>query len=131
MRQSQTFIVQVVYESYGPAATGFVIECLTDNLNRSANAVRSAVQKSGGKMAEKGSVMFNFNRRGLVFVTDPSAEDKVSGLQREGHFGLQTIWQSVDQPQSGWHCRSLKPQRMQEQMTSSQPWWMTCKLASR
>ena len=90
MRQSQAFTVQVVYEGYGPAATGFVIECLTDNLNRSANAVRSAVQKSGGKMAEKGSVMFNFNRRGLIFVTDPTAEDKVLG---EGHFGLPTIRQ--------------------------------------
>lgn len=67
-----------MYEAYGPSATGFVIECLTDNPNRSANAVRAAVSKSGGKMAEKGSVLFNFSRKGQVFVPEPDAEDKVS-----------------------------------------------------
>lgn len=53
------------------------MECLTDNLNRSASEVRSAVQKAGGKMADPGSVMFNFQRQGQVFVRAEASEDQV------------------------------------------------------
>ena len=53
------------------------MECLTDNLNRSASEVRSAVQKAGGKMADPGSVLFNFTRQGQVFVSPEAKEDQV------------------------------------------------------
>lgn len=53
------------------------MECLTDNLNRSASEVRAAVQKAGGKMADPGSVMFNFQRQGQVFVSAEASEDQV------------------------------------------------------
>ena len=53
------------------------MECLTDNLNRSASEVRAAVQKAGGKMADPGSVMFNFQRQGQVFVSSEASEDQV------------------------------------------------------
>jgi transcriptional/translational regulatory protein YebC/TACO1 len=69
--------LQIIYEAYGPAATGFVIECLTDNVNRSASQVRNALLKGGGKMAEKGSVVFNFARKGQLVVPDCSQEDQV------------------------------------------------------
>ena len=51
---------QVVYEAYGPGGTGFLIECLTDNVNRSASDVKAAITKGGGKVADPGSVAFNF-----------------------------------------------------------------------
>ena len=73
-----THLVQVTYEAYGAGGTGFIMECLTDNLNRSASEVRSAVQKAGGKMADPGSVMFNFQRQGQVFVSSEASEDQVS-----------------------------------------------------
>jgi transcriptional/translational regulatory protein YebC/TACO1 len=44
----------------------FIVECLTDNVNRSASDVKAAMTKGGAKPAEPGSVMFNFQRRGLV-----------------------------------------------------------------
>ena len=69
--------MQVTYEAYGAGGTGFILECLTDNLNRSASEVRAAVMKAGGKMADPGSVMFNFRRQGQVFVSSEASEDQV------------------------------------------------------
>jgi transcriptional/translational regulatory protein YebC/TACO1 len=60
--------------SAGPGGTGFIIEALTDNVNRTAAEVRSAVTKGGGKMADAGSVLFNFTRTGLVML-DPEADE--------------------------------------------------------
>ena len=54
---------EVTYEAYGPGGTGFIIECLTDNLNRTAGDVKSAITKAGCKVAEPGSVMFNFSKQ--------------------------------------------------------------------
>ena len=59
-----------------------VIEILTDNLNRAAMSVRSAVSKSGGKMADPGSVLFNFSRQGCV-VLSGGAEDAVFAAATE------------------------------------------------
>ena len=66
---------EMVYEAYGPGGTGFIIEALTDNVNRTAAEVRTAVTKGGGKMADTGSVLFNFTRTGLVMVSPEEDED--------------------------------------------------------
>jgi transcriptional/translational regulatory protein YebC/TACO1 len=60
---------QVTYEAYGLGGVGMVIEILTDNLNRAAMTVRTVVTKAGAKMADPGSVLFNFERRGFVVLT--------------------------------------------------------------
>jgi transcriptional/translational regulatory protein YebC/TACO1 len=65
----------MVYEAYGPGGSGFIIEALTDNVNRTAAEVRTAVSKNGGKMADSGSVLFNFSRTGLVMVSPEEDED--------------------------------------------------------
>lgn len=75
--EQKTDYAEVTYEAYGPGGTGFVIECLTDNVNRSASEVRAAITKSGGKVADPGSVLFNFQRQGLVMVSAAEDEDKV------------------------------------------------------
>jgi len=66
---------EMVYEAYGPGGSGFIIEALTDNVNRTAAEVRTAVSKNGGKMADSGSVLFNFSRTGLVMVSPEEDED--------------------------------------------------------
>eukprot|EP00199_Chlamydomonas_sp_CCMP681_P005403 CAMPEP_0119104784 /NCGR_PEP_ID=MMETSP1180-20130426/2909_1 /TAXON_ID=3052 ORGANISM="Chlamydomonas cf sp, Strain CCMP681" /NCGR_SAMPLE_ID=MMETSP1180 /ASSEMBLY_ACC=CAM_ASM_000741 /LENGTH=260 /DNA_ID=CAMNT_0007089625 /DNA_START=155 /DNA_END=938 /DNA_ORIENTATION=+ len=66
----------VQYEAYGPGGTGFIIECFTDNVNRSAGDVKAAITKSGCKNAEPGSVMFTFQRAGQILVTN-TTEDAV------------------------------------------------------
>ena len=59
---------ELTYEVYGAGGVGIVCEVLTDNVNRAASETRSAATKAGGKMAESGSVMFNFNRRGVCII---------------------------------------------------------------
>ena len=56
------------YEAYGPAGIAMLIECLTDNRNRAAMEVRTAMTRNGGSLADPGSVSFLFNRKGVVLV---------------------------------------------------------------
>ena len=63
----------IMYEGYGPNGVAFLIECLTDNKNRAAMEVRTAMTRNGGSLADPGSVSYLFNRKGVVIV--PSAQD--------------------------------------------------------
>ncbi len=58
----------LMYEAYGPAGIALLIECLTDNRNRSASEVRIAVTRNGGTMADAGSTARVFSRKGVVTV---------------------------------------------------------------
>ena len=58
----------LMYEAYGPAGIALLIECLTDNRNRSASEVRIAVTRNGGTMADGGSTARMFNRKGVVVL---------------------------------------------------------------
>lgn len=70
---------EIMYEARGPQGTALYIECLTDNRNRAAAEVRTAVTRNGGTMADSGSVAFLFERKGVVEVTktDSLTEDDV------------------------------------------------------
>lgn len=59
----------IMYEVYGPQGVALLIECLTDNKNRAAMEVRTAVTRNGGTMADPGSVSRLFERKGIVVVT--------------------------------------------------------------
>ena len=63
----------LMYEAYGPAGVALLIECLTDNRNRSASEVRVAVTRNGGTMADAGSVARVFSRKGVVVI--PKQQD--------------------------------------------------------
>ncbi|MCQ4613297.1 YebC/PmpR family DNA-binding transcriptional regulator [Corynebacterium pseudogenitalium] len=58
----------VMYEGYGPSGVALLIECLTDNRNRAATEVRTAMTRNGGNLGETGSVGYMFNRVGVVTV---------------------------------------------------------------
>ncbi|HEY0902554.1 MAG TPA: YebC/PmpR family DNA-binding transcriptional regulator [Marmoricola sp.] len=58
----------IVYEGYGPNGVAFLIECLTDNRNRAAMEVRTAMTRNGGSLADPGSVAYLFQRKGVVLV---------------------------------------------------------------
>jgi YebC/PmpR family DNA-binding regulatory protein len=58
----------VMYEGYGPHGVALLIECLTDNRNRATSAVRVAMNRNGGSMADPGSVSYLFHRKGVVVV---------------------------------------------------------------
>jgi len=63
----------IMYEGYGPSGVAMLIECLTDNRNRAAMEVRTAMTRNGGSLADPGSVSFLFNRKGVVVV--PKGQD--------------------------------------------------------
>jgi YebC/PmpR family DNA-binding regulatory protein len=58
----------IMYEGYGPNGVAILIECLTDNRNRAATEVRTALTRNGGTFADAGSVSYLFNRKGVVIV---------------------------------------------------------------
>lgn len=67
-------IQEVMYEGYGPGGSAILIECATDNINRTYPDVRLAFTKHGGSIAEKGSVAFQFERKAVITVKG-SGED--------------------------------------------------------
>jgi YebC/PmpR family DNA-binding regulatory protein len=58
----------IMYEGYGPSGVALLIECLTDNRNRAATEVRTALTRNGGNLADAGSVAYLFTRKGVVIV---------------------------------------------------------------
>jgi YebC/PmpR family DNA-binding regulatory protein len=58
----------VTYEGYAPGGVAVLVECLTDNRNRAASEVRTALTRNGGSMADAGSVSYLFSRKGVVIV---------------------------------------------------------------
>lgn len=65
---------EITYEGYGPGGIGLIIETATDNRNRTLPEVKTALVKNGGRVADAGSVMFQFTRKGVIRV-DASGED--------------------------------------------------------
>lgn len=77
-------IEEVVYEGYGPAGVAVVIEASTDNKNRTAAHVRATFNKLGGSLGSSNSVMFMFDRRGVIKIARANIHDN-------DEFMLQTI----------------------------------------
>ena len=67
----------IMYEGYGPNGIAVLIECLTDNKNRAAAEVRLAFTKSGGNMADPGSVSYQFARKGVIVLPQGPSEDAI------------------------------------------------------
>ena len=68
---------EVLYEGYGPGGTAVMVECLTDNRNRTVAEVRHAFSKAGGNLGTDGSVAYLFNKVGLLSYSDSVDEDAV------------------------------------------------------
>ncbi len=72
--KNATALEEAVYEGYGPGGVGIIIETATDNKNRTYPEVRTALTKNGGTMADSGSVMFQFARKGVIRVAASGEE---------------------------------------------------------
>ena len=66
--KSAAQLEEVMYEGYGPGGVAVMVECATDNRNRTLPEVRLAFTRNGGNMAEQGSVAFQFDRKGVIRV---------------------------------------------------------------
>ncbi|MEY4102690.1 MAG: hypothetical protein RIR88_824 [Actinomycetota bacterium] len=95
----------IMYEGYGPNGVALLIECLTDNKNRAAAEVRTAMSRNGGNMADPGSVAYNFSRKGVVRVAvlDTVSEDDILAAVLDA--GAEEIenqggtWEIISEPQ--------------------------------
>ena len=65
------------YEGYGHGGVAFMVDCLTDNRNRTASAVRSAFTKAGGNLGTDGSVSYMFERRGSIVIPSDYDEEEM------------------------------------------------------
>jgi YebC/PmpR family DNA-binding regulatory protein len=67
---------EIVYEGYGAAGVGIIVEITTDNKNRSASEVRSTMSKNGGNLAGVGAVAFQFDRKGQFIIDAKQIEEE-------------------------------------------------------
>jgi YebC/PmpR family DNA-binding regulatory protein len=73
-------LIEETYEAYGPGGIGIIIEVATDNKNRTMPEVRHTLEKNGGRMADPGSVMFQFTRKGVIFTESKGDEVMMAAL---------------------------------------------------
>lgn len=81
--KSAAALEEITYEGYGPGGVGIIIETATDNRNRTLPEVKTALVKNGGRIADAGSVMFQFTRKGVIRVTE-TGEDALMTILDAG-----------------------------------------------
>jgi YebC/PmpR family DNA-binding regulatory protein len=72
---SKNDYVSTVYEGYGPSGVAVIVECLTDNKNRTAGEVRHYFDKFGGNLGTSGCVSFMFSEKGIVIVENKGYDE--------------------------------------------------------
>lgn len=100
--KSAAALTEDVYEGYGPGGVGIIIEVATDNKKRTMPDVRNALSKNGGRMADPGSVMFQFAKKGFIEVSERGEDNMMLALDagakdvEEGEEGLEIITDASD-----------------------------------
>ena len=79
--KSAAALLEETYEAYGPGGIGIIIETATDNKNRTMPEVRHTLEKNGGRLADPGSVMFQFARKGVIFTPTKGDETMMIALE--------------------------------------------------
>ena len=82
--KSAAALIEEVYEAYGPGGVGIVIEIATDNKNRTAGDIRhyfDKLDKNGGRMADPGSVMFQFTKKGVIEISEKGEDALMAALE--------------------------------------------------
>ena len=80
-----------IYEGYGPGGTAVMVECLSDNANRTISQVRPSFTKCGGNLGTEGSVGYLFSKKGLILISE--GEDVQP--QDDGSFEIYTAWEDL------------------------------------
>ena len=81
-------LTEILYEGYGPGGVAILVECATDNINRTYPDVRLAFSKHGGNIAEKGAVAFQFDHKGMIRV-EGSGDDLMMQVLEAGAEDMQ------------------------------------------
>jgi YebC/PmpR family DNA-binding regulatory protein len=109
----------IIYEGYGPGGSAIMIECLSDNRNRTVGEVRHAFTKTGGNLGTDGSVAYLFNKKGVISYApgqdedavmeaalEASAEDVVS--YDDGAIDVFTAWEEMGTVRDALEALGLK-----------------------
>ncbi len=123
---------EVVYEGYGPGGVAFVIECVSDNTNRTVADVRSMLTKSGGSLGNSGSVMYMFNQKGVVRIskedlTEHTADDVELLAIDAGAEDIQSEEEglTITVPREQFHSMIDTFEKQQIPLASSELEWIT------
>ncbi len=92
---------EAVYEGYGPGGVAVLVECLTDNRNRTASDVRSIFGHGGGNFASEGAVSWMFHKKGVITVKPGPSEDTV--MEQAIEAGAEDV---INQGEEGFEVRT-------------------------
>ncbi len=68
---------EIAYEGYGPGGVAVMVECMTDNKNRTVADIRHAFSKSGGNLGESGCVAWMFDKKGSILIDKSAIDEEV------------------------------------------------------
>ena len=88
--KSAAQLEEVVYEGYGQGGTAILIECATNNRNRTFPEVKSTFSKCGGSIAEPGSVAFQFTRKGVIRIKETGDDALLTALDAGAEDALES-----------------------------------------
>jgi YebC/PmpR family DNA-binding regulatory protein len=104
-----------MYEGYGPGGVAILVECATDNKNRTYPEVRLAFSKNGGNMAEPGSVSFQFSRKGVIRVKGAGDEIELSAIEA----GAEDVFAEEENSETVIHTIPTDLTRVRDQLKAS------------
>ena len=121
---------EVRYEGYGPNGVAVLVECLTDNINRTVSEVRHAFSKSGGNLGTDGSVAYLFTKQGVLSYATGSDEEKIMDAALEagaedvvtnddGSIDVTTAWEDFLSVKDAMVAGNLIPEHAEVTMTAS------------
>ncbi|MDP0383776.1 YebC/PmpR family DNA-binding transcriptional regulator [Glaesserella parasuis] len=118
-----------VYEGYGPGGTAVMVECLSDNANRTISQVRPSFTKCGGNLGTEGSVGYLFSKKGLILIasadedalTEAAIEAGADDIQpqEDGSFEIYTAWEDLGAVRDGIEAAGFKVENAEVTMIPS------------
>jgi YebC/PmpR family DNA-binding regulatory protein len=106
---------EIMYEGYGPGGVAVLVECATDNKNRTYPEVRLAFSKTGGSMAETGSVAFQFSRKGVIRVKGVGDEIELAAIEA----GAEDIFAEEENEETVVHTAPTDLAKVRDQLKDS------------
>jgi YebC/PmpR family DNA-binding regulatory protein len=107
---------EIMYEGYGPGGVAILVECATDNKNRTYPEVRLSFSKNGGNMAEPGSVAFQFSRKGVIRVKGAGDEIELAAIEA----GAEDVFAEEENYETVIHTVPTELTRVRDQLKASE-----------
>jgi YebC/PmpR family DNA-binding regulatory protein len=106
---------EIMYEGYGPGGVAILVECATDNKNRTYPDVRLAFSKNGGNMAEPGSVAYQFSRKGVIRAKGTGDDVELAAIEA----GAEDIFTEEENDETVVHAAPNQLAQVRDQLKNS------------